>query len=69
MAKKKEEKIVNYLIMRCKPLNDQYECDCDRIPHAIVNDWKQWCQYWKPSWYFEVWAIYQDGTLKCIKEW
>lgn len=44
-----------YLIMRCDELSDQWECDADRTPIAIVDDWKKWFDEQKPLDYlFEV---------------
>ena len=31
-----------YLIVRCIDLNDQYECDADRRPIMLVDDWQEW---------------------------
>ena len=56
-----------YLIMRCDELNDQYECDADRTPIAIVEDWADWIEKNQDIDYsVEIWAY--DGTeFKCIK--
>ena len=31
-----------YLIMKCEELGDQYECDCDRTPITICENWQEW---------------------------
>lgn len=31
-----------YLIIECEELNDQYECDANRTPIAITDDWQMW---------------------------
>lgn len=33
---------MTYLIMECFPLNDDYECDADREPIAITDDYQKW---------------------------
>ena len=55
-----------YLIVKYEPLNDQYECDANRIPLCITEDWKNKafdCE-------FEVYEINEDGNIcKRVKEW
>ena len=31
-----------YLIMECHELSDQYECNADRKPLALTDDWEKW---------------------------
>jgi hypothetical protein len=53
---------MKYLIVKCDPLNDPYECDVDRTPLCMTDD---------PSQYgfgYEVWKVQEDGTLVRIKE-
>lgn len=54
-----------YLIMRCDLLNDQYECDANRTPVAITDNWRNWYENNHPAFDFEVWQ-YKNGcfTLK-----
>lgn len=54
-----------YLIMRCDLLNDQYECDANRTPVAITDNWRNWYENNHPAFDFEVWE-YKNGcfTLK-----
>lgn len=55
-----------YLIVKCEPLDDQYECDANRIPLCITEDWKSIV----PECEFEVYEINEDGNIsKRIKEW
>lgn len=55
-----------YLIVKCEPLNDQYECDANRIPLCITEDWKSVI----PKCEFEVYKINGDGSIgKRVKEW
>lgn len=53
-----------YLIIKCKPLNDQYECDADRTPLKITDDYSEFNKNG-----YEIWEIVEDGNLTRIKEW
>ena len=57
-----------YLIMRCDELGDQYECDANRTPIAIVENWKDWVNNHLTDYYYEVWQYDNDGNFSCIKE-
>ena len=50
-----------FLIVRCVDLNDQYECDADRTPLVLVNDYVEWLKVYakKSEWY----EIYQEGLF------
>ena len=53
---------MKYLIIKCDPLNDPYECDADRTPVCMTDD---------PTKYgfgYEVWEVQEDGTFVRIKE-
>ena len=56
-----------YLIMRCDELNDQYECDADRTPIAIVEDWKDWANNHITDYDYEIWE-YDGSEFSRIKE-
>lgn len=65
--KPEREMTMLYLIMRCDELNDQYECDADRKPIAIVEDWAEWtAQNPDIDYQFEIWE-YDENTFECIK--
>lgn len=51
-----------YLIVKCVELGDQWECDADRTPLRMVND------YSKYGLGYEVWERKEDGSFKCIKD-
>lgn len=51
-----------YLIMKCKELNDQYECDADRIPMFITDDWEKNI----PDYCYEVYEILDDGKINLL---
>ena len=53
---------MKYLIVECRELGDQWECDADRTPICVTDD---------PSKYgrgHEVWEILSDGNLKKIRD-
>lgn len=55
---------MKYLIVKCVPLDDQWECDADRTPMFITDDWKRDV----PDYPFEVWEIKENYTLKLIRD-
>lgn len=54
---------MKYLIVKCIPLDDQYECDADRIPLCIIEDYSTY----KNVFGYEVWKIQKNGNLKKIQ--
>ena len=52
-----------YLIVRCSDLSDQYECDADRMPLCVVEDY---LPYFKQG--YEIYAINADGSLTLEKD-
>lgn len=52
---------MKYLIMKCKPLSDQWECDADRTPLMITDDWQTNAP---KNCLFEVWEIDDNGRIK-----
>ena len=57
-----------YLIMRCDELDDQFECDANRTPIAIVKDWENWAYNHPTDYNYEVWQYGNDGNFSCIKD-
>lgn len=55
-----------YLIIQCELLNDQYECDADRIPVCICSEKKAKEEYWGREW--EWYEIKSDGSLTLVKQ-
>lgn len=53
-----EMKQDSFLVVKCIPLNDQYETDAHREPLRITADIDS----------YEVYQIKEDGTLELIKE-
>jgi hypothetical protein len=60
-----EIKVDKVLVVHCKPLDDQWECDCERTPLIIVpyNTAKQAYDKDQYEWY----AIKPSGALNLIK--
>lgn len=52
-----------YVIVKCRTLNDQYECDADRTPICICHD--NYNKYKKYG--YEVYAVEASGNLDCIQ--
>lgn len=53
-----------YLIVKCKPLGDQFECDANRTPLCMVNDYKTF----KADYDFEAYELEADGSFSLVKE-
>ena len=52
-----------YLIIECEELGDQYECDADRKPIAMVSD----ISLWKELYGYEIYMLKADGKFELIK--
>ena len=53
---------MKYLILECRKLGDQWECDADRTPICVTEN---------PSDYgigYEVWKILENGNLEKIRD-
>ena len=53
---------MKYLIIKCDELGDQWECDANRTPVCITND------YSKYGYGYEVYELLADNTFKLIKD-
>jgi hypothetical protein len=49
--------------MKCEELGDQFECDANRTPICVVNDYTN---YNKRG--YEIYSINEDGSLKKIRD-
>ena len=58
--------MVKYLIVKCMELSDQYECDADREPMFLVDDWEDWFEKNHPTYQFEVYKFVdeKEATLE-----
>ena len=64
MSKNKNYSMIKeYLIVKCVPLDDQWECDYDRTPICVTNDYSKYEHE-----EYEVYAIYKDGRIKLHRE-
>lgn len=66
-----DEYEINYedipcIIVKCEPLEDQYECDASRIPTLYLNSMKD-LETLSIDYLYEVWAI-KDGKLSYCEE-
>lgn len=52
-----------YLIIECDELHDQWECDANRTPICLTNDYSE---YNKRG--YEIYEINANGTLKQIRD-
>lgn len=57
---------MKYLIVECDELGDQYECDANRIPITMTDDWKEWYKNTNPDYYFEVYE-FKDNKFILVK--
>lgn len=58
-----------YLIMKCEELGDPYECDCDRTPLTMCENWQEWYHENKDTikYDFEVYE-FKNNEFKLIKK-
>lgn len=56
---------MKYLIVKCDELGDQFECDADRTPMYMTDDWMN---NYPKDYRFEVWELLENGTFECIKD-
>ena len=57
---------VNVVVVRCKPLNDQWECEFDRTPVCLTSRENAERSY-NGKWY-EHYAVMPNGRLERVKE-
>ena len=53
---------MKYLIIKCIPLSDQYECDADREPICVTNDTTPY-----EGGIYDIYEIHNDGSLELIQ--
>lgn len=58
---------MKYLIVECDELGDQYECDANRVPITMTDNWKEWYEKTKPDYYFEVYE-FKDNRFFLVKD-
>lgn len=57
-----------YLIMKCEELDDQYECDANREPMFLVDDWEEWYRKNHPNYKFEVYEFEDEEECTLVKQ-
>lgn len=62
ISKEREEMKMKYLIIKCVELEDQFECDADRTPICITDNFNKFNKYG-----YEIYMIHANGTLNLIK--
>ena len=53
---------MKYLIVECVELGDQWECDADRLPICLTDNYSKYGRG------YEVYELLEDGTFKLIKD-
>lgn len=53
-----------YLIMKL----DQYDCNANRTPITITEDYKRWYYKNTPNYYFEVYNLNKDNSFNLVKD-
>ena len=53
---------MKYLIIKCSELSDQYECDADRTPVCLTDDFEKYDKYG-----YEIYEITSENTFELIK--
>ena len=59
--------MTKYLIVKCEELGDQFECDANREPMFLVDDWKDWFNKNHPTYQFEVYK-FVDGNEATLEK-
>lgn len=54
---------MKYLVIKCVELNDQFECDADRIPICVCDNYRK---YNKKG--YEIYKIGENGELVLIHD-
>lgn len=60
--------MTKYLIVKCTELGDQFECDADREPIFLVDDWKNWFNKNHPTYRFEVYKFVDNEEAELVKQ-
>ena len=55
---------MKYLIIKCEALSDQYECDAQRTPICVIDDYTAYDKYG-----YDIYRIQNDGGLEKIRDW
>ena len=55
--------MTKYLIVKCEELGDQWECDADRTPVCMTDDYEKF-----NKWGYEIYELLPHGGFKLVKE-
>lgn len=58
---------MKYLIIKCDELCDQYECDANRIPITMTDNWMEWYEKTRPDYCFEVYE-FKNNEFILVKD-
>jgi len=53
--------------MKCTELGDQWECDADRSPLCLTENWIDWYHRTKPNFPFEVYEVLPNNHFNKVK--
>lgn len=56
---------MKYLIVKCEPLSDGWECDANRVPLYVTDNPDEY----KGKWGYEIYKIRSDGRTILIQDW
>lgn len=56
---------MKYLIVKCEPLSDQWECEANRIPLCVTDNLDEY----ENEWGYEIYEIRSDGKTTLIQDW
>lgn len=55
--------MAKYLIVKCEELDDPYECDADRMPICLTDDYNKYNKYG-----YEIYRINNDNSLTKVRD-
>ena len=58
---------MKYLIIKCDELGDQYECDANRTPITMTDNWMEWYKKTNPDYCFEVYE-FKNNEFILVKD-
>lgn len=54
---------MKYLVVKCDELNDQWECDANRTPICLTDDYSKYDCFG-----YDIYEVKADGTFELIRE-
>lgn len=62
-----ETELRTFLVMKCEPLNDPYECDADRQPICVIQESEIPNRY--KTFGYEIYEIFSNESLTIRQNW